>query len=295
MFSIVTPLLPVILPVMLCAGLGIVWARTNQPFDQEFVRRLVMWVGAPALIVGTFATVDVSLEQLRISAQATLLLLFLSLLIAAVICLVFRFPARDFLVPLVFGNYGNMGLPLCLFAFGEPGLAIGLGIFVVTTLAHFSIGVAILNGPGAIGAVTRSPIVYAGVFAGLMVICAWQLPKAVINTLDILGGVTVPLMLITLGVSLSSLRPGGVAKALLLACLRLAVGLGAGLLTVHLLDLQGLMRKVILLQSATPAAVFNYLLALQYRRQPDAVAGMVLWSTLLSFFTIPLLLYFIGL
>jgi predicted permease len=50
-------------------------------------------------------------------------------------------------------------------------------------------------------------------------------------------------------------------------------------------------RKVVLLQASSPVAVFNYLLAMQYKREPDVVAGMVASSTLISFISIPILLF----
>lgn len=63
-----------------------------------------------------------------------------------------------------------------------------------------------------------------------------------------------------------------------------------GLLVVELLALEGVARGVVLIQSAMPVAVFNYLFAERFNRQPEAVAGMVVVSTTLSFFTIPALL-----
>ena len=101
-------------------------------------------------------------------------------------------------------------------------------------------------------------------------------------------------MLITLGVSLSSLKLHEAGKSVGLGVLRLLVGLAGGFAAVYFLNLEGLERKVVLLQSATPAAVFNYLLAMQYKREPDVVAGMVVSSTLISFISIPILLYFLG-
>lgn len=293
--ALLGPLLPVILPVVICAGLGVVWSYTRQPFDQEFVRRLVMWIAAPALIVGTLGKVSMSQEQLRAVVEASVLLILLSMGVAALACVLLRQSLRDFMVPLVFGNYGNMGLPLCLFAFGQDGLVYGLGIFVVTSLLHFSVGVALLRGKLALGGLLGTPIVYAGGIAFVLIWFGLQLPVALANTLDILGAPAVPLMLITLGISLGRLKSGGVGHSMLLALVRQGVGLAAGLLTVFLLDLEGMLAKVLLLQAATPAAVFNYLLALQYGRRPEAVAGIVVWSTLLSLVSIPLLLSVIGL
>jgi malate permease and related proteins len=47
---------------------------------------------------------------------------------------------------------------------------------------------------------------------------------------------------------------------------------------------------VLAIQSAMPVAVFNYLFAQLYRREPAEVAGMIVISTLISFVTLPALL-----
>ena len=42
-----------------------------------------------------------------------------------------------------------------------------------------------------------------------------------------------------------------------------------------------------------PVAVFSYLFAVRYNRSPEEVAGTVLISTVLSFLSLPLLLWFV--
>ncbi|CAA0079641.1 Uncharacterised protein [Zhongshania aliphaticivorans] len=292
--SLISPLIPIILPVILCAAIGVVWVRCRQPFDHEFVRRIVLWVGVPALIVGTLGSTVISVELFKQVLLATTCMLVFTSIFAIIACWVLRIEPRNFVMPLVFGNFGNMGLPLCVFAFGQEGLAIGLAVFLTTTIAHFSFGVAVLSGKAVFKSVFGSPIIYAGIIACLLIFNHWDLPLSLQNTLGLLGGLSIPLMLITLGVSLNSLKLHQVGKSAGLGVLRLLVGLAGGFASVYFLDIDGLERKVILLQSATPVAVFNYLLAIQYRRAPDVVAGMVVSSTLLSFFSIPVLLYFLG-
>jgi predicted permease len=292
--SLISPLFPIILPVILCAAIGVFWVRFRKPFDKEFVRRIVLWVGAPALIVGTLGKTVISADLLQHVLLASVCMLGFTAIFAAFACLLLRIEMRNFLVPLVFGNFGNMGLPLCLFAFGQEGLAIGLGIFLTTTIAHFSFGAAVLSGKAMVKGVLTSPIIYAGILACLLIFNHWSLPPSLQNTLSLLGGLSIPLMLITLGVSLSSLKLHAAGKSVGLGVLRLLVGLAGGFAAVHFLQLEGLERKVVLLQSATPAAVFNYLLAMQYKREPDVVAGMVVSSTLISFISIPILLYILG-
>lgn len=294
MTALLAPLLPVMSPVLLCALLGALWARFRQPFDQEFVRRVVTWVSAPALILGTFSDMTMPAAEMQSALLASLILVGLGGGLAALFCLLTRQSLQNFMVPLTFGNYGNMGLPLCLFAFGDAGLALGLAVFLVTTLCHFSLGVAILNGRAAGRALMQSPILYAGIAAAAMLAFDWSLPPFLQNTAELLGSMCIPLMLLTLGISLSSLRVSSAGLSLLLAVARLGLGLSAGMLVVWLLELEGVLRQVILLQSAMPAAVFNYLLAVQYRREADTVAGIVVMSTLLSFITIPALLLYLG-
>jgi len=89
---------------------------------------------------------------------------------------------------------------------------------------------------------------------------------------------------------LYSSKVSGWGKALLYSLIRILGGLSAGFLVVWWLDIEGVARSVVLIQSSMPVAVFNYLFAVRFDRQPDAVAGLVVVSTLLSFVSLPILL-----
>jgi hypothetical protein len=52
-------------------------------------------------------------------------------------------------------------------------------------------------------------------------------------------------------------------------------------------------RGVLVIQAAMPVAVFNYLFAQYFKREPEQVAGMVVLSTAASFLTLPLLLWIV--
>lgn len=290
MLSYIYPLLPVMMPVVLCALVGLMWVRTSQPYNQEFVRRMVMWISAPALVLSTLVEVDIGVARLQQIAAASATMLVLSTLIAIVLCVLGRWSLRDFVVPLSIGNTGNMGMPICLFAFGQEGLALAVGLFLISMGYHFSVGIAVLDGRAAFKALGSSPVVYAGVIATIVVIYDLSVPKTITNTLSILGGMAIPLMLVTLGVSLGGLRIAQSGQAVMLGLARMVVGVSAAWATVWLLELDGVIAKVVLVQGAMPAAVFNYLLAVQYQRSPQAVAGMVVSSTLMSFLAVPVIL-----
>ena len=283
-------ILSIIAPVFICAAVGFGWARSGQPFDTQLISALVMNVGAPCLIVGTLGKVDMPAAHFSQIMMATALVLLITAAFSWLLCLLLGVSLRAFMTPLCFPNSGNMGLPLSFFAFGNEGLAVALGVFLVMSCSHFSLGLALVSGRGSWRSILRTPIVYAAVLAVALVYGGQQLPGWLQNTVDLLGGLSIPLMLITLGVSLQRLRISDVYLSLCLAAARLLMGLAVGMLVVEILDLQGVVAAVVVLQSAMPAAVFNYLLAHRYNQQPEAVAGMVVISTLLSLLWLPFVL-----
>ncbi|MBK6511719.1 MAG: AEC family transporter [Haliea sp.] len=139
----------------------------------------------------------------------------------------------------------------------------------------------------------RSPVVYAGLLSVLLIAFDWQLPAWLQNTVSMLGNLSIPLMLLALGVSLAGINRKYALKALKLGSLRLLLGFGAGWLVAEILGLTGVLRGVLIIQATMPVAVFNYLLAVRYRKSPEEVAGAVMVSTLLSFATLPALLWFV--
>jgi malate permease and related proteins len=121
----------------------------------------------------------------------------------------------------------------------------------------------------------------------------WELPKFLGNTLHLLGGLTIPLMLLTLGISLATLKVTRLKRNLLLSLLRLGGGAIIGFGVGSLFGAGEMAAGVLVIQSAMPVAVFSFLFAQYFAREPADVAAMVVLSTLLSFLSLPLLLYFV--
>ncbi|WP_191630280.1 AEC family transporter, partial [Pseudomonas fluorescens] len=105
-----------------------------------------------------------------------------------------------------------------------------------------------------------------------------------------LGGLTMPLMLLTLGVARASIRLQQVGKGMLRGGLRIVLGGAVGWAVGELLDLETMAKAILVLQSSMPVAVFNYLLAVRAKRSPEEVANLVMCSTILSFVWLPLVL-----
>ena len=192
--------------------------------------------------------------------------------------------------PLIFGNTGNLGLPLAMFAFGEVGLGYAVIVFAVMAVGSFSIGVWMVSGGGSLNKVFKEPMVWATLLGALFLIQGWQSPKWVTNTLELTGQMAIPLMLITLGVALARLKMKMISRAIILSILKLIVSISVAWIVGIYFELNDVAFAVLVMQIATPVAVTSYLLAQKYGADANEVAGLVIASTVLSVFALPVLL-----
>ncbi len=287
----ISSLFAVIAPVFLVAGIGYLWVRVRWPFDTEMITRLSTTIGVPFLVLDVMTRVDLTTTALASMAAAATLSVLIMATAGLILLRALRLPLPPYLPALTFGNTGNMGLPLCLFAFGEAGLALAIAFFVVTATLNFTLGVAVASGQFAMRALVKTPVIWALALALVLRVTGTPLPAFLANTVELLGGITIPLMLLALGAALANLRPGGLGRAAGLSAFKLAVGLGAGLLVVWALGLTGTIRGVVLIEATMPVAVFNYLFAQRYDNRPEEVAGMVLSSSLMALVLLPGLLW----
>lgn len=280
----------IIAPVLFCAALGYLWARAGKPFDTRMVTSLVTTVTTPCLIVATLGKTDLDMAALTEVGGLALLVLALTLALSALAIRLSGQSFRVFLPSLTFANTGNMGIPLCMLAFGEAGLALSLAWMMLYSVAHFSLGLAIVSGQGLSVKLFHHPILVSVFLAVAMVGFELTLPQWLYNTVSLIGDLTIPLMLITLGVSLSQLKVHHAGKGAAFAALRLLIGFAVGFAVAEALALEGALRGVVLIESTMPVAVFNYLLAKAYQRGAEEVAAMVVFSTLMAFLMLPFLL-----
>ncbi len=289
----VAEILTIIAPVFLIAALGYLWARAGKRFDSVMVTELTVLVTTPCLVIDTFLRAELSMTAFGTMVLATLVLYALMTLAGALLLLMLKWPQRHFLPSLIFGNTGNMGLPLCLFAFGEEGLALGITLFAVSAIMNFTLGVSIAAGSISPKQMLRMPLIYAVALSVVILITGVSLPSWLGETLRLLAGITIPMMIMALGVSLARLKIANLGQALVLSVGRIGIGMALGFAVAAVMGLEGAARGVLIVQAAMPAAVFNFLFAERYSAAGPQVAGVVLVSSLLSVATTPLLLWFL--
>ena len=287
MFAVV---LAVVLPVVITVAVGFLWTRYGYPLNSKELTALIADVATPCLIIATFQTSQLSFEAFAAMAGATAAAIVLFAGVGALALRAAGLRIRTFLPSIAFPNAGNLGLPLSLYAFGTEGLGYAIAFFSISSVANYTLGQMIAAGKANWRGLLQLPILYA--VASGIALSFWriELPGWAGTTIALIGNVTVPLMLLMLGSSLSRLKVASVGRALFVSVLRIGLGGAIGIVVAAAFGLTGSLRAVLILQCANPVAVYNYLFAQRWNNEPEEVAGVVVLSTLLSLLTIPLVL-----
>ena len=280
----------ILAPAIILASIGYVWVKRGGDYPVPFVTTLVINIGLPSLLFHTLATSTVQLASLGQIALAAVVVHILSTVVSVTLL---KSRGKDWRLAVahVVGNTGNLGLPLCLLAFGDEGLAYAMAYFAVQCLLMFSLGDAIYAGRFSWSAVFRSPIL-AAVIAGVAVrLTHFPMPSLIMDTTSLLSGLVIPLMLITLGVSLASLKVHQLPSCLFWSVVRTGVAVCVGFLVAALFQLEGVARGVLIIEASVPVAVFNFLLAQKHGRDSTEVSGLILVTHLGSLLYLPFILH----
>ncbi len=280
-------LFEIIAPVLICVLVGVAWKRTGRPFDHAMLTAIATNIAVPCLVFASLTKLTIEPNAFGVLALCAALAIAINMLIGAAILRLAGLSLSTYLPAVAIGNSGNLGIPLCLFAFGETGLALAFGAFTVHAVFQFTLGPLIASGRFSARQLARTPFLYVIAVALALMATKTQPPPWLMNAIGVLGGMAIPLMLLALGVSLASLKVASLGRASAIAALRLALGFCVGVALGEAFGLEDAARGVLIIQCAMPAAVFNYLWAQQYGREPGAVASVVVISTMMGFIAIP--------
>lgn len=283
----------IVAPVFITVSIGFFWNRSGREYDTELITSLVTYFATPCLIFSSLSSVELSPHYLLIMAMSALAANLFFIVVGSVFLFILRLSLRSYLQVLSFPNIGNIGLPICLLAFGDDGLALAVTFFAVYAAFQLTIGAAFVSGSFSPKTFLTMPIIPATLLALLFLFSDLPIPAWLYNTTKLIGDLTIPLMLITLGVSLSKLKIDKMKIPILLSTARLFFGFTVGLLVTKIFQLEGKTAGVVILQCSMPAAVFCYLFSQMYKREPEDVAGTVVLSTILSFLLLPAILFYV--
>ena len=280
-------------PVFLLAAVGFVWVKLGFEYRVQFVTRLAMTISVPCLIFVALMQTEIAPEALAALSVASFAAYGLVMVGTLIAVKVAGLNSRTYLAPLIFGNTGNLGLPLALFAFGDIGLGYAVVIFAVMAILSFTIGIWMVAGAGSFTKVIQEPLVAATLLGALFLWQGWETPLFLTNAIELIGQMAIPMMLITLGVAVARLETSAMTRAVVLSVVKLAICLAAGWGTALWFGLDPIASAVLIVQVATPVAVTSYLIAEKYGADAEPVAGLVVASTLLSVIALPIILAFV--
>ena len=236
--------------------------------------------------------------------SSTILIYLTAALIAQLLFRLGRLESGIFGLNVAYPNYGYMGIPLAILAFGdEAALPMALILFadtivLLTLTACFVSG----NGGGPVAAIKRisftmiaNPLVIA-VLAGLLFSASGLiLPKIPQQFGTLLAGAAAPVALFALGATLFG-QPVRAAAAEVSAISLLKLILHPLLVALFFLGLPGqepLWVKVAILSSCLPVAANVFMLANHYGAYTGRTASAILVSTALASATVPIILYWL--
>ena len=285
--------LEIVAPVFFLSLIGFIWVKTGLDYNVQFVTRLSMTLAVPCLIFVSLMKTDIKPDNLIDLSFATVAGYALVTILTFIFVKIFSLNNRTFLAPLIFGNTGNIGLPLSYFAFGAEGLDYAVVIFALMGIYAFTFGVWIVSGGGALVKTIKEPMVGATILGALFLWQGWETPQFVTSTFELVGQMAIPLMLITLGVAIARLKPYNLFNATGYAFVKLIICTVCSLLGAYWFSLSHIPMAILILQVTTPVAVTSYLIANKYEADSEAVASLVIVSTIFSIVYIPILLLFL--
>ena len=287
-------LFEVLFPVFFIVGIGYYLGKKSPKLDTSFITNFAANIGSPAMVFYSITTTGISFDIFTEYFGYSLLVI-LGFAITGIIFLKFlRKDAITELPPFILPNTGNMGLPICLFAYGSQGLGIAATISSLVILFHFTVGVFLASKKFNLTLLFRSPPFYAIIIAVIFLYFETDVPIFLINTTMMLTYATIFLILMSLGIALTRFKVFSFKSALISSVARVIIGPIIGFTIIKTFNLSGFAAGVLLIQCSMPSAVLTYLVGSLYssKKVVDSIASMIVVSTVMSFITVPVVVFF---
>ena len=286
--DLIVKLFDVLFPVFLIIGIGYWYGKKDPKFNTNFITTFAGNFGLPAIIFYSLTTTNISYELfLRFAYYMTLYVIFFSI-IGIIILKLLKKDIYRLLPPLILPNTGNMGMPLCLFAYGKMGLAIATATTAMILVFHVSLNILLASKKFSIKPLIKCIPIYALLIS--LVFVYYEIPSPIFleNATFLIGYSTIFSVLMSLGVGLSKLKVFSFKETLIYSLIRVLVGPIVGFGFVKFFNLTGIEAGVMFIQASMPSAILTYLVSKIYspKKISDSIASTVALSTFLSFFTL---------
>ena len=287
-------LFEILFPVFFVVGIGYYLGLKKPKLDTSFITDFGANIGSPAIIFYSVVTTDLTFDLFRSYFLYYLIAIFGFSFIGIIFLSFLKKDMAMELPPFILPNTGNMGLPICLFAYGSEGLGIAGAISCLIILFHFTLGVFLASKKFNFDVILKSPSFYTIIISIIFLYYDLDAPNFIVNTTMLLTYATIFLIMMSLGIALTRLKVFSFNKALISSIARVILGPLVGFVIILFFNLKGYAAGVLLIQCSMPSAVLTYLVGSIYspKKIVDNIASMIVVSTIMSFITIPIVVYF---
>ncbi|WP_422477328.1 AEC family transporter [Pleomorphochaeta sp. DL1XJH-081] len=265
------------------------------PIDEKLLVKLISDFFMPLLIFHSLYFSDLQSSLIFNITGATTLVVALSTLVSYLYAKITRIDMRGFMPANIFMNSGFLGIPLMKLWGGVAAMNLIVIFDQVQTIYIFTLGILIITGglsTKSIKTMLLSPILWSIFLGAFVLIFKIKLPQPILTTCEFGGSAAPPMAAFALGVSLSSTKVHVNRHVLAGIFIRIVGGFAFGYLGATLFGLEGLGKTVVIVASSLPAAVFTSVLPLRYGVHSEFAPSIVIVSTILGIFTIPLAFMF---
>ncbi|MUG85523.1 AEC family transporter [Paenibacillus timonensis] len=300
-------LLGVIVPLSVPVAFGALLARFRA-WDTKHLLTLYLYVLSPAIIFDTLRNARISMDELYNTIGFALVNLLLMWGVAKVAGMITRMDSAEtagLTLISTLTNSANYGLPLVLLAFGQLGLDkasvyVITQMIIVNTVGVYFAARSQFSVKSAVKSVFTLPAVYAAALAVFLKIFGFHLSTGLEQGISMVADAYSPVVLTILGAQMvkvgrpeaTRVRPAafwtGTVIRLLLAPLLAFTAL-------KLLGISGVLFSVLFIQASMPVAVNAVVLAERFDAAPGLVSKCIVWTTLASFLTLPVLIVIVHL
>lgn len=282
--------------ILILIGLALRLLHVMKGEDADVLNNVIVYLALPALIFLAIRNSEPSLKLLVFPGLGWAIILVCLALAVAAGKLLKLGPATfgAFLLVAGLGNTGYLGYPLALAIFGKAELvkAVFYDVFA-TAMCLMTVGILVAErfGEGARGSkkvlqiITFPPLV-AVLFGFIFHLVA--LPPFIDRVVGYLADATVPLIMLSIGLSL---KPGKIVDYKLaiatVGAIKLIIAPALALLAARAVGLGGADSGVLVLQASMPAMTLSFVIGQRYKLDTDFIPAVIFMTTLLSAVTIP--------
>lgn len=285
-------IIDIVLPTFIVIFIGYLFGRFSKT-DISPVVDINLYIGVPALVFVSLVNVELVLLDAAKIWGAALIIMLGCLLVARLVFMLLRQKHSGLYMAIALMNTANIPFPIMYLAYGAEGLAAATLFIIPNVILMFTYGIYVMAGSqwkANIKEVLIQPTLYASIIGLVLSLTHVKVPGLILDSLDFIGLMAIPLALLVLGYNLSRVRMTSLPTTLLASVLRVGVGLLIGILVAGALNITGIPRSVVILDSAMPAAVTVAILATRYDNEAGLVSSVVFLTTLASLVVVPFLL-----